>query len=123
MVVEAYYRGDEEDAQQNSGSKLEDEGEVQYSAAVRKLLERRVGNRPLYNSSDDDNSDNNDSSDSAVPPKEPSLVYKIKRIHFASNDKVECVTLGSRMQLCVNDRARQGAQSVHAINERCLEMQ
>ncbi|KAJ2118022.1 hypothetical protein IW146_000275 [Coemansia sp. RSA 922] len=74
MVVEAYYRGDEEDAQQNSGSKLEDEGEVQYSAAVRKLLERRVGNRPLYNSSDDDNSDNNDSSDSAVPPKEPSVI-------------------------------------------------
>ncbi|KAJ2069548.1 ATP-dependent DNA helicase chl1 [Coemansia sp. S155-1] len=139
MVVEAYYSGDDEDAQQKSGIRLDDDGEVQYSAAVRKLLERRAGNRPLYDSSDDDNSDNDDSGDSAVPPKEPSVtkiiyasrthsqlqqfVNEIKRTQFASKDKVKCVTLGSRMQLCVNDRARQGAQSVHAINERCLEMQ
>ncbi|KAJ2749850.1 ATP-dependent DNA helicase chl1 [Coemansia pectinata] len=139
MVVEAYYSGDEDNAQQKSGSKLGDDGEVQYSAAVRKLLERRAGNRPLYDSSDDDNSDNDDSGESAGPPKEPSVtkiiyasrthsqlqqfVNEIKRTQFASADKVKCVTLGSRMQLCVNDRARQGAQSVHAINERCLEMQ
>ncbi|KAJ2062838.1 ATP-dependent DNA helicase chl1 [Coemansia sp. S146] len=97
MVVEAYYSGDEENAQQKSGSKLDDDGEVQYSAAVRKLLERRAGNRPLYDISDDDNSDNDNSGESALPPKEPSL--------------------------CVNDRARQGAQSIHAINERCLGMQ
>ncbi|KAJ2817616.1 ATP-dependent DNA helicase chl1, partial [Coemansia sp. 'formosensis'] len=139
MVVEAYYSGDENDAQQISGGKLGDDGQVHYSAAVRKLLERRAGNRPLCDSSDDDNSDNDDSPESAVPPKEPSVtkiiyasrthsqlqqfVNEIKRTKFASADKVKCVTLGSRMQLCVNDRARQGAQSVHAINERCLEMQ
>ncbi|KAJ2345210.1 ATP-dependent DNA helicase chl1 [Coemansia sp. RSA 2671] len=136
VVVEAYYSGDE-DAQQKPSNGLDDDGQVHYSAEVRKLLERRAGNRPLYDSSDD--SDNDDSSDSAVPPKEPSItkviyasrthsqlqqfVNEIKRTQFASADKVKCVTLGSRMQLCVNERARQGAQSVHAINERCLEMQ
>ncbi|KAJ2108968.1 ATP-dependent DNA helicase chl1 [Coemansia sp. S142-1] len=126
MVVEAYYSGDEEDAQQKSGSKLDDEGEVQYSAAVRKLLERRSGNKLLYDSSDDDNSDNDDPGDSVVLPKEPSLqqfVNEIKRTQFASKDKVKCVTLELPIQLCVNNQAWQGAQSVYAINERCLEMQ
>ncbi|KAJ2040573.1 hypothetical protein GGI01_003422 [Coemansia sp. RSA 376] len=132
IVVEVYYSGDkDEDAQRKFDTMLDDEGKVQYSAAVHKLLECRAGNRSLYDSSDDDNSDNNDSDDSVVPPKEPSdslsvpeqLVYKIKRTQFASNDKVKCVTLGSRMQLCVNDRARQGTQFAHATNECCLEMQ
>ncbi|KAJ2052294.1 hypothetical protein H4S04_001438 [Coemansia sp. S16] len=102
IVVEAYYSGDEENAQQKSDTMLDNDGEVQYSAAVRKLLERRTGNRPLYNSSGNDNSDSNDSSQSAVPPKEPSVtkiiyvsrtlsapeqfVNEIKRTQFASND-------------------------------------
>ncbi|KAJ2796528.1 ATP-dependent DNA helicase chl1, partial [Coemansia furcata] len=103
MVVEAYYSGDENDAQQISGGKLGDDGQVHYSAAVRKLLERRAGNRPLCDSSDDDNSDNDDSPESAVPPKEPSVtkiiyasrthsqlqqfVNEIKSTKFASADK------------------------------------
>ncbi|KAJ2071583.1 hypothetical protein GGI01_003560 [Coemansia sp. RSA 376] len=102
IVVEAYYSGGEENAQQKSDTMLDNDGEVQYSAAVRKLLERRTGNRPLYNSSGNDNSDSNDSSQSAVPPKEPSVtkiiyvsrtlsapeqfVNEIKRTQFASND-------------------------------------
>ncbi|KAJ2015728.1 hypothetical protein GGI14_004093 [Coemansia sp. S680] len=74
IVVEVYYSGDkDEDAQRKFDTMLDDEGKVQYSAAVHKLLECRAGNRSLYDSSDDDNSDNNDSDDSVVPPKEPSV--------------------------------------------------
>ncbi|KAJ2240667.1 hypothetical protein GGI13_007595, partial [Coemansia sp. RSA 455] len=103
MIVEAYYSGGNEDAQQNSGSKLDGEGEVQYSTAVRKLLECHAGNRLLYDSSDDDNGDKNHSGCSAVPPKESSITKnnlcvadslsapeqyanKIKRTQFASKD-------------------------------------
>ncbi|KAJ2255346.1 ATP-dependent DNA helicase chl1 [Coemansia sp. RSA 455] len=110
MVIEAYYSDYEEDAQLKSGSKLDDDGKVQYSTAVRKLLERRAGNRPLYDSSDNDNSNNNDSSDSAVPLKEPSVtkiiytlkthsqlqqfVNEIKHTHFASKNRM--LTAGSK---------------------------
>ncbi|KAJ2104563.1 hypothetical protein GGI09_000066 [Coemansia sp. S100] len=126
MVVEAQYSGND--------------GEVQCSAAVHKLLKRHAGNRPLYDSSDDDNGDKNNSGCSAVPPKESSItknnlcaadslsdpeqfVNEIKRTQFASDDKVKCVTLGSRMQLCVNDRALLGVQSVYVLNKRCLVVQ
>ncbi|KAJ2255835.1 hypothetical protein GGI13_001423 [Coemansia sp. RSA 455] len=101
MVVEAHYS--------------DDDGKVQYSAAVHKLLEQYAGNRPLYDSSDDYNSDNDNSSDSVVPPKEPSItkiiyasqthshlqqfVNEIKRTQFASNDKVECKMLELRIKM------------------------
>ncbi|KAJ2740124.1 ATP-dependent DNA helicase chl1, partial [Coemansia sp. BCRC 34301] len=133
MVVEPYFS--ESEASGGRAGDDNDDGQVQYSAAVRKLLDRRAGNRPLYDSSSDDDDDN-----SAVPPEEPSrtkIIYasrthsqiqqfigEIKRTQFgAGNSKVKCVTLGSRTQLCINGRARRGTTSVHAISERCLEMQ
>ncbi|KAJ2629709.1 ATP-dependent DNA helicase chl1, partial [Coemansia sp. RSA 1694] len=121
--------------------RADDNGHVHYSAAVRKLLERRADNRPLYDSSSDGDDDHDgESGDSAAPPKEPSVtkiiyasrthsqiqqfISEIKRTQFGTGEnKVKCVTLGSRSQLCMNKRARQGTSSVHAINERCLEMQ
>ncbi|KAJ2911046.1 ATP-dependent DNA helicase chl1, partial [Coemansia aciculifera] len=134
MLVDPYYS----DSEAQDTGHADDNGQVQYSAAVRKLMKRRADNRPLYDSSNSDDEDDDD--DSAGPPQEPSvtkviyasrthsqiqqLIGEVKRTQFGSGEnKVKCVTLGLRSQLCVNDRARQGALSVHAINERCLEMQ
>ncbi|KAJ2447053.1 ATP-dependent DNA helicase chl1 [Coemansia sp. RSA 2424] len=137
LVVDPYSSGDEAQAP----GRADDDGHVRYSAAVRKLLERRADNRPLYDSSSDGDDDHDgESGDSTAPPKEPNVtkiiyasrthsqiqqfISEIKRTQFGTGEnKVKCVTLGSRSQLCVNKRARQGTSSVHAINERCLEMQ
>ncbi|KAJ2342075.1 ATP-dependent DNA helicase chl1 [Coemansia sp. RSA 2673] len=117
IVVEVYYSGDkDEDAQRKFDTMLDDEGKVQYSAAVHKLLECRAGNRSLYDSSDDDNSDNNDSDDSVVPPKEPSVT---KIIYDATGSTIidieELAKEGRRRCTCPYYRARasiNGAQVV-----------
>ncbi|KAJ2712709.1 ATP-dependent DNA helicase chl1 [Coemansia spiralis] len=125
-IVAAYHSGGE----QGRGT---DDGPVEYSAAVRRLLDRRARNKPLYDSDSDGDSGSDDGA-----PEEPSVrkvyyasrthsqlqqfVNEIKRTRFAQ-DGIRCVTLGSRQQLCVNDKVRSGSTSVHALNERCLEMQ
>ncbi|KAJ1731743.1 ATP-dependent DNA helicase chl1 [Coemansia biformis] len=125
-VVDAYHSGGEQ-----GGAKNDDP--VEYSDAVRRLLERKADNKLLCDS--DDSCSN--SSDDGVP-EEPiackvfyasrthsqlqQFVNEVKRTKFAQ-DKIRCVTLGSRWQLCVNDRVRAAGSSVHALNERCLEMQ
>ncbi|KAJ1959217.1 ATP-dependent DNA helicase chl1, partial [Dipsacomyces acuminosporus] len=135
VVVDEYYSDNEKAGKHKSAG----DGEVQYSAAVRKLLARRAANKPYYDSDDSDNSDAASDDDDAGIPEEPSVtkifyasrthsqlqqfVGEIKRTDFAKYDKVKCVSLGSRWQLCVNPRAREGCSSVHPVNERCLEMQ
>ncbi|KAJ2743421.1 ATP-dependent DNA helicase chl1 [Coemansia sp. BCRC 34301] len=134
IVVEPYFS--ESEAIGGRAGDDNDNGQVRYSTAVRRLLDRRAGNRLLYDNSSNDNDDDN----SAVPLEELSqtkpiyasrthsqiqqFIGKIKHTQFgAGNSKVKCVTLGSRAQLCINDHARWGTTSVHAINERCLEIQ
>ncbi|KAJ2809540.1 ATP-dependent DNA helicase chl1 [Coemansia guatemalensis] len=136
-VVEAYYSDNAAKKPDAAGA---DDG-MQYSASVRKLLERRAANRISYSS--DSNSDNSDDAADKGPPLEPNVckifyasrthsqlqqfVNEIKRTAFGSatdgGDKIKCVTLGSRMQLCTNDKVRGTCKSVHTLNERCLEMQ
>ncbi|KAI8318005.1 DNA repair helicase [Martensiomyces pterosporus] len=86
-----------------------------------------------------DNSDSNPEDSDAGAPEEPSVtkifyasrthsqlqqfIGEVKRTDFARRDNVKCISLGSRWQLCINARAREGCHSVHPINERCVEMQ
>ncbi|KAJ2559822.1 ATP-dependent DNA helicase chl1 [Coemansia sp. RSA 1933] len=133
LVVDAYYSDAEIEA------KISDEP-VQYSRSVRKLLQRRATDRPLCDSSDDDSDDDdNEDSEKNGAPKEPQttkilyasrthsqlqqFVHEVKRTAFATRDRIRCVTLGSRKQLCTNERVRQASSTVYALNERCTEMQ
>ncbi|KAJ2807112.1 DEAD H (Asp-Glu-Ala-Asp His) box helicase 11, partial [Coemansia helicoidea] len=106
-VVDAYHSGGEQGG-------ATDDGPVEYSAEVQRLLDRRARNRPLYSS-------DSDSEPEDGVPAEPSVrkvfyasrthsqlqqfVSEIKRTPFAQAG-IRCVTLGSRQQLCVNDRVR-----------------
>ncbi|KAJ1933566.1 ATP-dependent DNA helicase chl1, partial [Linderina macrospora] len=136
FVVDAYF-SDEEKAEKSANAGIDD-GEVQYSDNVRKLLRQRAENKPYFDSSEDDDDDDDDSKDNGAPPEEPSVtkiyyasrthsqlqqfIGEIKRTSFATKG-VKCVSLGSRWQLCINDTVRHGCKTVHPINERCLEMQ
>ncbi|KAJ2723128.1 ATP-dependent DNA helicase chl1 [Coemansia sp. Benny D115] len=138
LVVDAYYSDADADAGANSRQPDDlDDDSVHYSGAVRKLMARRKANKPLY---DSDSDSDNDGHRDDEPPPEPSVtklfyasrthsqiqqfVSEIKRTRFATgSNRIKCVTLGSRAQLCVNDQVRNGCQSVHSLNERCLEMQ
>ncbi|KAJ2658682.1 ATP-dependent DNA helicase chl1 [Coemansia sp. RSA 1200] len=134
-LVDAYYS--DTGTSKGAHSEHAEDGPVKYSEDVRKLLERRTTNRPYYDSDSQDESETNPN----APPEEPSVtkvfyasrthsqlqqfVREIKRTQFASGDnRIKCVTLGSRMQLCTNDRVRQqSGSSVYSLNERCAEMQ
>ncbi|KAJ2859199.1 ATP-dependent DNA helicase chl1, partial [Coemansia erecta] len=133
LLVDAYYSDTEE------AKHTDTDGPVKYSEDVRRLLEQRAANRPYY---DSDNSEVEDALGAAEneAPEEPTVtkifyasrthsqlqqfVHEVKRTPFASRDRVKCVTLGSRMQLCTNDRVRkESGSSVYALNEKCTEMQ
>ncbi|PIA13365.1 DNA repair helicase [Coemansia reversa NRRL 1564] len=136
-IVEAYYS---DNAAKNPDGTGANDG-FQYSASVRKLLERRAANRMSYTSDSDSN--NSDGVADSGPPLEPNVckiyyasrthsqlqqfVNEIKRTAFGkaadAGNKIKCVTLGSRLQLCTNDKVRSTCSSVHTLNERCLEMQ
>lgn len=130
ILVDAYFSGDDEDG-----------GDVRYSTEVQKLMDRRSANKPLFADSDSSSDSDNGTDESHQPPQEPDeikvfyasrthsqlqqFVNELKRTQFAitGGNQVKCVTLGSRWQLCINQKARKGCQSVHPVNERCLEMQ
>ncbi|KAJ1900499.1 ATP-dependent DNA helicase chl1 [Kickxella alabastrina] len=138
MIVDAYYSdtGEGSDVLRAHASDAED-GSVRYSAEVRKLLAKRAANKPYYDSDSENDSENN--ALQLEPPVEPSVtkifyasrthsqlqqfISEIKRTSFGKSSKIKCVTLGSRWQLCTNDRVRSDCHSVHSLNERCLEMQ
>ncbi|KAJ1813677.1 ATP-dependent DNA helicase chl1, partial [Coemansia sp. RSA 2599] len=139
MVVDAYFSDSEVDGRGESGRGAADIGPddpVRYSDSVRKLLRKKEANKPYY---DSDSESDGGSDDLAEMPEEPSttkifyasrthsqlqqFVNEIKRTWFSKSAKIRCVTLGSRWQLCTNDAVRSSCHSVHALNERCLEMQ
>ncbi|KAJ2087825.1 ATP-dependent DNA helicase chl1 [Coemansia sp. RSA 986] len=135
FLVDAYYSDTEAAKYSKAGDA---DGPVQYSEEVRRLLERRATDKPFYDSDDSDAEDGLGLK-SNEPPEEPAVtkvfyasrthsqlqqfVREVKRTSFASRDKIRCMTLGSRMQLCTNDGVRQGTGSVYSLNEKCTEMQ
>ncbi|KAJ1792326.1 ATP-dependent DNA helicase chl1 [Coemansia sp. RSA 2399] len=133
LLVDAYYSDTEE------AKHADTDGPVKYSEAVRRLLERRAADKPYYDSDDSEAEDGSGAAANEVP-EEPMItkifyasrthsqlqqfVHEVKRTLFASRDRIKCVTLGSRTQLCTNDRVRkESGSSVYALNEKCTEMQ
>ncbi|KAJ1989981.1 ATP-dependent DNA helicase chl1 [Coemansia spiralis] len=129
ILVDAYYSDGE-------GAQNADDGEVQYSKEVQRLLKQRAANKPYYDSDDSETGDREASGKEI--PQEPivtkifyasrthsqlqQFVREIKRTAFVSRDRIKCITLGSRKQLCISS-VREHCHSVHSLNEKCLEMQ